>query len=119
MAYNGSGTFNLAAGNPVVTGTTITSTWANNTLSDIATGLGTAVCKDGQQTITANLPLSGFRFTGAGAATARGQFARIDEIQDGTYFYLTGVAGTNTITASAALAMSAYATGQAFLFIPA
>ncbi|CAB5217704.1 hypothetical protein UFOVP202_1, partial [uncultured Caudovirales phage] len=29
MSRNGSGTYNLPAGNPVVTGTTITSSWAN------------------------------------------------------------------------------------------
>jgi hypothetical protein len=38
-ARNSSGTFSLVSGNPVVTGTTISTTWANNTLSDIATEL--------------------------------------------------------------------------------
>lgn len=35
MARNGSGTYSLPAGNPVTTGTTITSSWANTTLSDL------------------------------------------------------------------------------------
>ena len=63
MAYNGSGVFSLyTPGNPVVTGTTISSTWANNTLTDIATGLSTAICKDGQTTTTAIIPfVSGVR----------------------------------------------------------
>ena len=39
MSRNGSGTYSLPAGNPVVTATTITSTWANTTLSDIANAL--------------------------------------------------------------------------------
>ena len=39
MSRNGSGTYSLPSGNPVVTGTTISSTWANNTLTDIATAL--------------------------------------------------------------------------------
>jgi hypothetical protein len=34
------GLFTLVEGNPVVTGTVISSTWANNTLSDIADALG-------------------------------------------------------------------------------
>lgn len=56
MSYNGSGTYNLyTPGNPTVTGTTITSTWANNSLNDIATALSTAICKDGQTTTTANI----------------------------------------------------------------
>jgi hypothetical protein len=59
MAYNGSGVFSLySPGNPVVTGTTISSTWANNTLSDIATGLSTCVLKDGTQTTTVRVPFA-------------------------------------------------------------
>ena len=55
MAFSG-GVFSLIAGNPVTTGTVISSTWANNTLSDIASGLTTCVLKDGSQTITAQIP---------------------------------------------------------------
>ena len=61
MSRNGSGTFNLTAGNPVVTGTTISSTWANNTLSDIANGLTQSIAADGQTTITG--PLVGLNST--------------------------------------------------------
>ena len=39
MSRNGSGTYTLPVGNPVVSGTTITSAWANSTLTDIATAL--------------------------------------------------------------------------------
>lgn len=121
MAFNGSGSFSLASGNPVVTGTTISSTWANNTLTDIATGLSTTVCKDGQQTITANLPMAGFRHTGVGNATTRAAatYASAADLQDGTLVSLTSIAGTNTITATAAITMTAYASGQSFRFIPA
>lgn len=80
MAFNGSGTFNLVAGNPVVTGTTISSTWANNTLSDIATGLSTVITKDGQTTPTANIPLAGYKLTGSGAATANGDLVRYEQV---------------------------------------
>ena len=56
MAFS-SGTFSLyTPGNPVVTGTTIASSWANNTLSEIATGLSTCVLKDGSQTVTTAAP---------------------------------------------------------------
>jgi hypothetical protein len=57
MSRNGSGTFNLTSGNPVVTGTTISSSWANNTLSDIANGLTQSIAADGQTPITG--PLTG------------------------------------------------------------
>jgi len=72
MSRNGSGVYTLAAGNPVVTGTTISSTWANNTLSDIATALTQSLAKDGQTTPTANIPLGGFKITGLGAPTVAG-----------------------------------------------
>lgn len=55
MSRNGSGTYNLPAGNPVVTGTTITSSWANNTLSDMANALTGSIAADGQTPITGNL----------------------------------------------------------------
>jgi len=59
MAYNGSGTFNLyTPGNPVITGSTISSTWANATLSDLATGLTTAITKDGQTVTTGSIPFA-------------------------------------------------------------
>lgn len=72
MAFNGSGTYTLPAGNPVVTGTTISSSWANTTLSDIASALTNCVTRDGQSPATANVPLGGFKLTGVGAPTASG-----------------------------------------------
>ena len=60
MPYS-SGTFSLyTPGNPVVTGTVISSTWANNTLSDIATGLTTCLLKDGTQTVTADISFGAY-----------------------------------------------------------
>lgn len=93
-----SGTFSLASGNPVVSGTTISSTWANNTLSDIATGLSTCVLKDGSQTITGNIPMSGFIFTGLGAGAASGNSLRYEQVNGvvttgGDLLYASG-AGT-------------------------
>ena len=58
MAFSG-GVFTLVSGNPVVTGTTISSTWANNTLNDIANnGLSLCVLKDGSQTTTQSVPFA-------------------------------------------------------------
>jgi len=58
MSRNGSGTYTLPAGNPVVTGTTISTTWANNTLNDIAASLTDSVAADGQTPMTGNLDLN-------------------------------------------------------------
>jgi hypothetical protein len=72
MSRNGSGTYSLPAGNPVVTGTTVSSTWANNTLSDIATALTGSIAADGQTPVTANIPMNGKKLTGLAAGTTSG-----------------------------------------------
>ena len=59
MSRNGSGQYNLPSGNPVVTGTTISSVWANNTLTDIANALTQSVSADGQTPMTSNLNMNG------------------------------------------------------------
>lgn len=117
MPRNGSGTYTLPAGNPVVTGTVISSTWANNTLSDIGTALTQSVAKDGQTTPTANLPLGGFKLTNVAAATTLTDYLRADQGQNSSLQWLTSVSGTDTITGSPAIAPSAYADGQTFRFI--
>lgn len=73
MPRNGSGVYSLPAGNPVVTGTTISSTVQNNTTSDIATALTQSIATDGQSLITANIPMAGFTFTGLDDAAGAGQ----------------------------------------------
>jgi hypothetical protein len=58
MSRNGSGTFTLVAGNPVVTGTTITSSWANTTMQNIADGLTQSVASDGQTPMSGALNMA-------------------------------------------------------------
>jgi len=119
MARNGSGTYNLPAGNPVVTGTTISSTTTNSTFSDIATALTGSLSADGQTTPTGNLPMGGYKHTNVADATVRAQYASAGQVQDSAFTFLTSPAGTNTITATAALGMSASVTGQRFFFVAA
>jgi len=119
MSRNGSGTYSLPAGNPVTTGTTISSTWANGTLSDIATALTQSIAYDGQTTPVANLPMGTYAHTGVGNATVRTMYASAAQVEDGTLNYLTSVAGTNTITATAPVGMTGYVAGQVFRFIAA
>ena len=59
MSYNGSGTFQInTSGQPVVAGTVISSTAFNALTADLATGLSTAITKDGQTTTTARIPFA-------------------------------------------------------------
>jgi len=119
MSRNGSGTYSLPAGNPVTTGTTISSTWANNTLNDMASALTTSIAYDGQTVPVANLPMGGNIHTNVGNAAARTNYASAGDVQDGTLTYLTGVSGTDTITAIGPISMTAYATGQVLHFVAA
>ena len=119
MARNGSGTYSLPAGNPVTTGTVISSTWANSTLNDLGSALTASLAYDGQTTPVANLPMGGYVHTNVGNATLRTNYPSAGQVQDGTFTYLTSVSGTDTITAVAAISMTAYAAGQTFRFIAA
>ena len=113
MARNGSGTYSLPLAD-VASGQTILASWANTTLSDIATALTASIAKDGQTVPTATLPMGNFRHTGVGAATAVTDYAQARQVIDGDLIELTSVSGTNTVTATGPLSMSAYATGKNF-----
>lgn len=117
MSYNGSGTFNInTTGQPVVTGTVISSSAFNALTSDLATGLSTAICKDGQTTVTANIPMNTFKFTNLGAGTAATDSVRLGQLQAGGATVIT-VSGTDTYTGTMSPALSAYAAGNTFTFV--
>lgn len=82
-----------------------------------ATGLSNVICKDGQTTITANLPMAGFRHTGVGNASLVNQYAATGQVQNGAFLYLGTTSGTNTVAATATPTLTAYAAGQTFRFI--
>lgn len=126
MAFNGSGTYSLPAGNPVTTGTTISSTWANNTLSDIATALTDCVTRDGQSTPTANIPMGSYKLIGLGQASATGD--ALGWGQNASVVNLT-VTGTAALSADPTTSLQAatkqyvdnnsqtFASGTAILFV--
>jgi hypothetical protein len=111
MPFNGSGTFTIVAGNPVVTGTVISSTVQNNTTNDFATGFTNCVTRDGQSAALSNLPMGGYKHTGAGAASSTGEYllygqasANLSSLTVGT-FTTTGNANINgNVTVGDALA---------------
>lgn len=82
MSRNGSGTYVLPVGNPVVTGTTITSNWANTTLSDIATALTGSVASDGQTPMTGPLAMGNNKITGVANGTASTDVATVGQISN-------------------------------------
>ena len=119
MSFNGSGTFSpLAASYPAVTGTVIDSTKHNNLISDIASGLSNCVTKDGQTTITANLPMATYRHTGVGDASALTDYASANQVVDNALtFGGTNATGTDAYAVSLPISPGAYAAGLRVQFI--
>ena len=119
MSFNGSGVFTInTAGQPVITGTTISSTTFNSLTADLATGLTTALTKDGQSTPTANIGMGAFKITNLAAGTVASDAARLDQVQGGAATFIT-VTGTDTLTGTTSPALAAYATGNQFSFVVA
>jgi len=122
LSFNGSGLFLInSTGQPVVADTLIEAATFNAFTADVGTGLSTCITKDGQTTITANLPMAGFRHTGVGNAAADTDYLAYGQaktiIQNDTYTWC----GTATGTADALVltpipAVTAYAAGQKFRF---
>jgi hypothetical protein len=85
MSRNGSGTYTLPAGNPVVTSTTISSTWANNTMNDLAAALTDSVAADGQTPMTGDLDLNTNKIVNLADPTLVQDAVTLNFLQAGTY----------------------------------
>lgn len=68
MPRNGSGTYSLPSGNPVVAGTTIEATWANNTLTDIGSAVTDSLSRNGEGAMLAALRITDGTITAPGLA---------------------------------------------------
>lgn len=120
MSFNGSGTFLInTAGQPVVSGTVISSTAFNTLTSDLATGLSTCITKDGQTTPTANIPMGNNKLTGLAVGTDATDAATLGQVQGTTAKLIGSVSGADTITGSLTPSLTAYAAGQMFYFVAA
>ena len=98
MPWNGSGTYALPpAYSPEVNGTTIDATRYNGLTNDVATGISAALAKNGENAATANLPMGGFKHTGAASANAAGQYLTYGQ-NLGTVVADAGSVGTPSYT---------------------
>jgi len=111
LPFNGSGLFSrvyswvVDAGNNVE----IDAARMDTDTNDIATGLSNCVTKDGQQTITANLPMSGFKLTGLGIGTAAADSAIVSNANSlMCEFRLTLTSGTPVTTSDVTGATTLY-----------
>jgi len=85
MSRNGSGVYTLPATNPVVPGSTISTVWANGTMTDIATALTNSVASDGQTPMTGNLNANGNKIVNLGAATVSGNAVEFAQFTTPTF----------------------------------
>lgn len=114
MPFNGSGAFSRVYNWVTDKNNSINITASRMDTEDtgFATGLSSCVLKDGTQTITADLPMSGFKLTGVGNASARNQNAVVGQIQDSTYNWIAGGGTADVITATYSPAVTALVDGM-------
>jgi hypothetical protein len=119
MAFNGSGTFNRIynwttdAGN----GINIEASRMDGEDNGFATGLSNCITKDGQTTITANIPFNSKKITGLANGSARTDSIALGQVQDNSYGTLGTLGGSaNTYTASPSPAITSYVAGMEFNF---
>jgi hypothetical protein len=94
MSRNGTGTYNLPAGNPVVTGTVIASTWANSTLTDIASALTGSVAADGQTPMVGDLDMNTNKIVNLEPGTVAGNAIEYDQFVAATTTAVNITGGT-------------------------
>jgi len=116
VALNGSGVMIIdSTGQPVIANTLISASVFNAFTADVAAALSTALYKDGQQTITANIPMGGFKLTGLAAGSSNGDSVRFQQLPSATNLLPVASGGTGSGTAAdarAALAVLGTAGGN-------
>jgi hypothetical protein len=85
MSRNGSGTYTLPAGNPVVSGTVIATTWANNTMNDLAAAMTDSVAADGQTPMTGPLNMNSNKVTNLATGTISGDGINFTQFNTPTF----------------------------------
>ncbi len=99
-------------------GTNITTGNHDTHDQDLASGINNCLTKDGQNTPTANLPMGGFKHTGAANAAARDSYAAAGQIQDGALAWGgTSSGAANVFAFNLSPAITAYVNGMTVAFL--
>lgn len=117
MAFNGSGVFNRIYNwvNDKANGYKITASRMDGEFDGMATGLSNCITKDGQTTLTANIPFSTYKLTGLGSGTARTDAINVGQVQDNQFLYLGTTSGSaDAYTLAPSPAITAYTATQQF-----
>lgn len=118
MPFNGSGTFTRIY-NWVIdkaNGINITASRMDADTDDIANGLSQCINKNGQTTLTANIPFNNYKITGLSNGAERNDSINVGQVQDSQFLYLGTTSGSaDAYTLSPAPTITAYATTQRFI----
>jgi len=112
MSRNGSGVYTLPAGNPVVSQTVISSTWANNTMNDLASALTDSVAADGQTPMTGPLNMNSNKVTNLATGTVNGDAINYSQFNTPTFGGAVTCSSTLTVTGATALSSTLAVTGD-------
>jgi hypothetical protein len=103
MSRNGSGTYTLPAGNPVVSQTIISSTWANNTMNDLASAMTDSVAADGQTPMTGPLNLNSNKIVNLATGTVNTDAINYAQFNTPTFGGAVVCSSTLTVTGATVL----------------
>ena len=114
MSFNGSGVFNrlYSWANDAAANIKIRADRMDNEMNGMATGLSTCITKDGQTTVTANLPMATYRHTGVGDGAARTDYTSVGQTQDGKIHWVAAGGTADAITATYSIPVTALVDGQ-------
>jgi len=112
MSRNGSGTYTLPAGNPVVSQTIISSTWANNTMNDLASAMTDSVAADGQTPMTGPLNLNSNKIVNLATGTTSNDAINYAQFNTPTFGGAVVCSSTLTVTGATALSSTLAVTGD-------
>jgi hypothetical protein len=128
MPRDSSGNYTLPAGNPVVTGTTITSTWGNTTMNDLASEMTDSLSRSGKGSMNATMkifdgtvgapglafgsePATGYYRIGVGNTGFAIGGVKVLDMTNGRMAFQSGASGAPSITFIAELLTGLYLKG--------
>jgi hypothetical protein len=117
MPRNSSGVYSLPAGNPVVTATIIASSWANNTMSDLATAMTDSLSRSGDGGMTAPLELADGAIGAPGLSWGNETNSGLYRAGAGDFRYSIGAADVLGLTANGVRVANGAVGTPAFSFL--
>ena len=114
MAFNGSGTFVrlYSWANDKANNIKVRADRMDNEMSGMATGLSTCITKDGQTTVTANLPMASYKHTGVANGSSRTDYCALGQAQDAMLNWVVAGGTSDAITATYSPAITSLTDGQ-------